>query len=117
MHSSHTGVTAAVSKENNTMANIKKIIATIALLGAFASPVFAESPQEIEGKVTAYRTTGAVVQMTVKNKAMLDDMTKGLTPLADNAMVVMHNGKFYLVLDHKMPNGKMLSEMLHDNTQ
>jgi len=48
---------------------------------------------------------------------MLDDMTKGLTPLADNAMVVMHNGKFYLVLDHKMPNGKMLSEMLHDNTQ
>ena len=98
------------------MANIKKFIATIALLGAIASPAFAESPQEIEGKLTAYHTSGAVAQMTVTNKTMLDDMTKGLTPLADNAMVVMHNGKFFLVLDHKMPNGKMLSDMLHDNT-
>jgi hypothetical protein len=99
------------------MTKLKKTIAAIALLGAFTTPVFAEGPQEIEGKFTVYHRTGAIEQMTVTDKTMLDDITKSATPLPDNAMVVMHNGTFYLVQDHKMPNGKFISDMIHENAR
>jgi hypothetical protein len=88
------------------------IIAAMALLFAFAAPAFAESERMTEGSVTVFMKTGATAIMHVTDKAMLDDITRGAVQLDDHAMLVMHDGKLFLVADHKMANGKLISEAL-----
>ena len=91
------------------MATMKKFIAAIALMGALAAPAFAG---EREGDVAVYTRTDGVKLMRIAEKATLDEITKNAVALDDHAMVVMNNGKFYLVNDSKVSGGKMISEVL-----
>jgi len=99
-------------------ARFRTAIATAALIGsmnfAAATPVFAamEEHTQKEGTITIYMATGAVMQGETADKAMLDEITRDATVLDDHTMVVMHNGKLFLVKDHKMSNGKMVSEIV-----
>ncbi len=90
------------------------IFAAMALLFAFTAPAFAESERMTEGTITVYMKSGATAVMHVADKAALDSITKGAMQLDDHAMVVMHDGKLFLVTDHKMENGKMVSEFLQN---
>ena len=91
------------------MATMKNTLAAIMLLATAASPAFAN---DREGDLAVYARTGGVQLMRITDKAMLDEITRGAVPLDDHAMVVMNGGKFYLVNDHKMASGKMISEIL-----
>jgi hypothetical protein len=44
------------------------------------------------------------------DKAMMDMMMRGATPLRPGTTVMMHGGKMYMIPDRKMSNGRMLSE-------
>ena len=96
----------------------RTVLATAALAGgvtlAMAAPSFADMGDHPlkQGEITVYSTSGAVTQMQVNDKAMLDEITKDATVLDDHTMVVMNNGKLYLVKDHKMANGKTVSEVI-----
>lgn len=94
------------------MARRTNIIATMALLCAFVAPAFAGAERMQEGEVTAFMKSGTVTQMHVADKAMLDEITHGAIQLDDHAMVVMHDGKLFLVTDHMMSNGKMITDIL-----
>ena len=43
---------------------------------------------------------------------MMDMMVKEAAPMEAGTVMMMHNGKMYMMKDHKMPNGKMMSEIL-----
>lgn len=91
--------------------HLKYLVAAAALSGAFALPAFAgENNGFAEGAVNVYMKDGGYVQTMVRDAKMLDDLVKGGTEIAAGSMVVMHNGKTYLVRDAKMSDGMMMSE-------
>ena len=92
------------------VATMKTAFAAMMLLAALAAPAFAEHGKE--GDVAVCSRADGVKQMKIASAVMLDEITKGVVPLDDHAMVVMNHGKFYLVLDHKMANGEMVSALL-----
>ena len=56
--------------------------------------------------------TGKVSSMKMTDKMMMDMAMKEGTPLTGNVMLLMTDGKLYLMQDKMMPNGKMLSEVI-----
>ena len=42
---------------------------------------------------------------------MMAEMTKGAMPMTAGTMMMMHDGKMYMMPDKMMPNGKMMSDM------
>jgi hypothetical protein len=93
-------------------ARFRTIIAAVALVGGLmlsnAGPARAEMEEhgQKEGAVTVYTAKGGTMQAEFTDKAMLDKITAGAQVLGDHTMVVMHNGKFYLVADKMTDNGK-----------
>ena len=57
---------------------------------------------------------GSVVQRTITDRSMMNMMMQGATPLRPGTMVMVHNGKMYMIPDKKMSNGRMLSEEVRD---
>jgi len=55
---------------------------------------------------------GRTMMRTVRDRAMLDELVKKGKPLEAGQMIVMSGGKTYIVEDSRMPDGKMLTEML-----
>ena len=88
------------------------IFAAMAVLFAVATPAFAAGERMSEGAVFGFMKSGETVQTKITNKAMLDEITHGAIQLDDHAMVVMHDGKLFLVNDHMMSNGKLISDNL-----
>ena len=56
--------------------------------------------------------TGKVSSMKMTDKMMMDMAMKEGTPLTGSVMLLMTDGKLYLMQDKMMPNGKMLSEFI-----
>ncbi len=93
----------------------KQAIASLALMGALASPAFAEGQARsalTENTMLMTTPSGEVVQMNITDPAMKDLMMKDAMPMTDHVMMMMHGGKMYMVHDKKMPDGKMLSDMM-----
>jgi hypothetical protein len=63
-----------------------------------------------ENTVLMVSPEGSVVQKRVTDRAMMDTMMRGATPMRPGTMVMVHNGKMYMISDRKMSNGRMLSE-------
>ena len=100
---------------NQTQGRAARFLASIAAAALFggvmmstASPARAgmEEHNQKEGAVIIYTAKGGFMQADITDKAMLDDITRGAPVLDDHTMVVMHNGKFYLVADKATANGK-----------
>jgi hypothetical protein len=93
-----------------TMPNMKHLIAGLLMAGALAMPAFADDRGPMQGLVTVFTKSG-MTQMMVASTKVLDESVKDAVVLEDHAMVISHNGKMYLVKDHKLSSGKMVSEL------
>ncbi len=91
------------------------------LLGAIAAPPFARpafAGESVEVSNLAPATvlmispSGKVSSMKMTDMKMMDMAAKEGTLLTGNVMLVMTEGKLYLLHDKMMPDGKMLSEFL-----
>ena len=93
----------------------KHAIASLVLMGSLVSPVFAqgETPDSTFGdNVMTFTTpTGKTVKKTMPPSVMADLVTKGAMPMTAGVMMMMHQGKMYMMNDQKMPDGKMMSDM------
>jgi hypothetical protein len=93
---------------------LKHTIASLALLGAFILPAQAaggDGPQFMEGQMIMPSATGGVITKQL-DKATQDMVMKDAMPMTPGVMMMMHGGKMYTVADKKMPDGKMMSEMM-----
>jgi hypothetical protein len=87
--------------------------ATVALVGLLSAPAFAgESNGFQDGDVTIYTRSGGIIHMMITDKKLLDEITRDAMVLPDDPMIVVHNGKTYMVKDRMMPNGHMLSQVM-----
>ncbi len=94
------------------MSNLKHMIAGLLMFGAMAVPAWAaERPDPMDGAVTVFTKTG-MMHMMMTDTAMLDDLVKGATVLDEHTMIINHNGKMYLVKDHKLATGRMAYEVV-----
>ena len=96
------------------MTYLKHAIASLVLAGCLVSPAFAqgESPDATYGENVVTFTTpgGTVVRKTVSATVMANIMARNPTPLAQGVMLMMHQGKMYMLNDQKMADGKMMSD-------
>ena len=83
---------------------------------AFAPTAFAGESVEVSNlapsTILMISPTGKVSSMKMTDKMMMDMAMKEGTPLTGNVMLLMTDGKLYLMQDKMMPNGKMLSEFI-----
>lgn len=89
-------------------------VASLLLMSSLAMPAFAqgETPDKPYGSgvMTFTTPTGTIVRRPVP-PAVMAEMTKGVMPMTAGVMMMMHDGKMYMVPDHKMADGKMMSDM------
>ncbi len=93
------------------MIKIKCLIAGALMFGTFIVPASANDRDPMDGSITIFTKTG-MSQMMVSDAAMLDEIVKGAEVIDDHSMIVNHNGKMYIVKDHKLGNGRMISDVL-----
>ena len=98
------------------MSYLKQTIASLVVLGAFAGGALAADGRDVrENTIVLTNPNGRMVEMQMTDKAMQEMMLKDAMPMTAGVMMMMHGGKMYMVSDRKMPNGKMLSEMVMGN--
>ena len=93
---------------------ISYVIASFLMLGSIASPAFAqgETPDKPYGSgVMTFTTPSGTITRTTVPPAMMAEMTRGAMPMTAGTMMMMHDGKMYMMADKMMPNGKMMSDM------
>jgi hemin uptake protein HemP len=109
------GLSAHVQRSNREREIIMKIVKTLAasilLAGLFAAPAFADNASGDHDAFIMFTKNG-VMQVPMAANAMIDEVVKGGTLIDDKSIIVMHNGKTYLVKDTKMSNGQMLMEYI-----
>ncbi len=99
-----------VKCDNRRIVQFVAAFATVlALSGGLTAPAFAEG--EGFNTITIYTRTGAIIQKPVTDKAMLNDLLKDAMVIEGGA-VMMHEGKWYLIKDHKMPSGVMMLDFV-----
>ena len=94
---------------------MRKIVIAAALLtalggGAALAQGAPPGSPSWENTVLMVSPDGSVVQKRVTDRAMMDTMMRGATPMRPGTMVMVHGGKMYMIPDKKMSNGRMLSE-------
>ena len=93
---------------------LKYAIASLVILASLASPAFAQGENADKpygsGTWTFITPSGEVMRRTL-TPAMTAELTKDATPMTVGTMIMMHDGKMYIVLDKKMASGKMMSDM------
>jgi hypothetical protein len=93
-----------------------KTIACLAVIGTFATPVFAQGGAEgtmfTNDTVLIVTPSGQIMRRQMVDAAMSEMMIKDATPMTAGTMIMMHGGKMYMVSDKKMPDGKMISEKM-----
>ena len=93
-------------------------IAGLAVIGALASPAFAQGEggralAELPDSTFVLVTPGGkMMERKITDPAMAKMMMKDATPMTAGTMMMMHGGKMYMVPDQKMSDGRMLSEMM-----
>jgi len=93
---------------------LKFAIASLLMLGSLAAPAFAqgENPDKPYGSgVMTFTTPSGTIERRTVPPAVMAEMTKGAMPMTAGTMMMMHEGKMYMMADKKMPNGKMMSDM------
>ena len=92
----------------------KHLVASVALMGALAGPACAqgESAGITNDTATFISPSGAVFNKKITDTAMQNRMMEHAMPMTAGVMMMMHGGKMYHVPDKKMPDGKMLSDMM-----
>ncbi len=94
-----------------------RLVAKCLMLGLILSasvmgPVYAQTKNAAEGEVTIYTRTGGIIQQKITNQAMLDSLTKDSMVIPEGGAIMMHGGKWYLVMNHKMSDGTMLLDSM-----
>lgn len=88
--------------------------AGLALTCAVTQAAFAEGegsgPPFPENGTIYITSIGNVFHKTLSAAEMSKLMQQGATELKAGAILTMHDGKIYIVQDHKMNDGKMLAE-------
>ena len=99
----------------------RRAIMGLALAGALAAPAIAAEGGEGSWKLTDSMViltmpNGAVTQKKVTDASTSAMLMKEAKPLAAGVMIMMHDGRVYMITDTKMANGKMLSEQAMGQT-
>jgi hypothetical protein len=93
-----------------------KTIASLALIGTFALPAFAQGGAEgtmfTNDTVLMVTPSGQIMRRQMTDAAMSEMMIKEATPMTAGTMIMMHGGKMYMLPDKKMSDGKMISEKM-----
>lgn len=100
------------------MSNLKNLVAGVLLLGTLAAPAFAATDRvdPMEG-VVIMMSKGGITQTMVSDSKTLDQIVQGAKEIDANSIVVSHNGKMFLVTDHKMPDGRMISTLIGERVK
>ena len=96
------------------MTYAKSALLALATVCALSSPVLAqgEGGKMTNGSIMVIMADGRTHARMMTDQPMIDSMVKQGKPLAAGQIVVMSGGKMYVVDDHKMADGKMMSEVL-----
>jgi hypothetical protein len=93
---------------------VKLLPLSVLLAGSFAAPAFAINESDSRDMFFRFMQTG-FMQIQMKSNPMIDEVIKGGMLIDDKSIIVMHNGKTYLVKDMKMSNGKMLTDYIENH--
>ena len=97
----------------------KKTLVLTVLMASFSPLAFAQGESRDstygENVMTFTKPDGSVARATITDAEMAKMMVQGATPMATGHVMMMHGGKMYSMPDHRMPNGKMMSEMVTYN--
>ena len=96
------------------MAYMRSTILALAAACALATPALAQGEGATlrDGSVMVVMPNGRMMTRAVTDRAMLDAMVQKGKQLTAGQMLVMSGGKLYIVEDYKMPDGKMMSDIL-----
>ena len=96
------------------MATMRSTILALAAACALASPAFAQGEGSTlrDNSVMIVMPNGHMTTRAMTDRTMLDAMVQKGKPLTAGQMLVMSGGKLYIVEDYKMPDGKMMSDIL-----
>ena len=99
------------------MVNLKMAAMSVAFIGSLCGVAFAQGDSGgadpklmIQNSVTFTTTDGRIVSKVLAPDTMDEIMKHGVTPMTAGVMTMMHDGKMFMVTDHKMPNGTMMSD-------
>jgi hypothetical protein len=98
------------------------IVAFAGLCAVFASCNTAlaqgesNNPPFPENGVVFITQNGSVTHKTLSNAEMEKLMQQGATQIPTGVLLLRHDGKLYMVTDHKMGDGRMVSEMAMGRT-
>lgn len=97
------------------MKSLRNAAAAAVLVTILAPSAFAQGerqdPTYGENTMTFTKPDGSVTRKTITDAEMANMMVQGATPMTGGIVTMMHGGKMYSMPDHRMPNGKMMSEM------
>jgi len=97
------------------MSKMRETVIATALLTAIGSGVAlaqgaAPGSSSWQDTVIMISPSGAVMQKKITDKAMMDMMMRGATPMRPGTMVMIHGDKIYMIPNRKMSNGRMLAD-------
>ncbi len=90
----------------------QRFVLAVSLFGLALAPTLAQSKDSDEGSVTIYTPSGGIIHQQITDQAMLDTLSKNAMAIPDGGAIVMRGGKWYLVSNHKMPDGTMLLDAM-----
>lgn len=96
----------------------KCLIAGLALVAVLATSAFAQEGggrPDIDFTPNTFRLVmpnGRVLEKRMTDQHMQEMVANGAMPMTAGTMMMMHDGKMYMVQDKRMPNGKMLSDYM-----
>lgn len=103
------------------MRYLARSLASFALVAGLATSALAQGEggrPEVNFKPETFRLVmpdGKVVEKKMTDQHMKEMMANGAMPMTAGVIMMMHDGKMYMVQDKKMPNGKMLSDVMMEH--
>ena len=95
------------------MTYVKSMLLALAATCALSGPVLAQGEGMMQNDtVMMFMPDGRMVTRKMTDQAMITSMVQKGKPLTAGQILVMSGGKVYIVDDSKMPDGKMISEIL-----
>lgn len=104
------------------MSFFKHAIAGLVVAGSLASSAFAQGEipdQQTLGNntMTFVTPSGSLTKKTLTSQQVTELMKNGAQPMTSGVITMMHNGKMYMMTDHKMPDGTMMSGAVMGTTK
>jgi hypothetical protein len=97
------------------MRALRQMLVAAIAIGALSAPALADEMMMKNGEVVMMGPNGktTTMQMTDPNMSMMGKMMmKHGHAVPPNTMIMMYDGKMYMMQDMKMTNGKMASDMM-----